>query len=65
MNGHPPTALPKEAPGSICSRSPCFAHAPYLPDLLDSIVAQTRPPDEVIMVDDDSPDSTNEMLRAL
>ena len=64
MSRHPLVALPTEAPGSIAVVVPCFGHALYLPDLLDSIVAQTRRPDEVIMVDDDSPDKTNEILRA-
>jgi glycosyltransferase involved in cell wall biosynthesis len=40
-------------------------HAAFLPDMFDSIVAQTRPPDEVIFVDDCSPDSTGEILRSL
>ncbi len=43
---------------------PCFGHAPYLPDLLESIAAQTRRPDEVIFIDDASPDAANEIVSA-
>jgi len=60
----PGVSLPREAPGSLAVVVPCFGHAAYLPDLLESIVAQTRRPDEVIFVDDDSRDSTEEILRA-
>ena len=35
-----------------------------LPTLLDSIAAQTRPPDEVIICDGGSTDNTIDLLRA-
>jgi glycosyltransferase involved in cell wall biosynthesis len=34
----------------------------YLPEMLASIAAQTRPPDEVIFVDDCSPDGSRDVL---
>jgi glycosyltransferase involved in cell wall biosynthesis len=64
MRDRPRPDLPREAPGSLTVVVPCFGHAAYLPDLLESIVAQTRQPDEVIFVDDDSPDATKEILTA-
>jgi glycosyltransferase involved in cell wall biosynthesis len=64
MEDRPRTDLPREAPGSLSMVVPCFGHAPYLPDLLESIVAQTREPDEVIFVNDGSPDATNEIVSA-
>lgn len=56
--------MPLEAPGSIALVVPCFKHAAYLPEMLESVVSQTRLPEEVIFVDDCSPDSTGEILRA-
>ena len=43
---------------------PCFSHAAYLPEALESIVGQTRLPDEVIFIDDHSPDGTAQIVRA-
>jgi glycosyltransferase involved in cell wall biosynthesis len=37
---------------------PCFGHAKYLPAAFSSLLAQTRPPDQVVLVDDASPDDT-------
>ena len=56
--------MPLEAPTSLALVVPCFRHAAYLSDLLESIVSQTREPDEVIFVDDASPDATSEVLSA-
>ena len=58
-----PTSLPPDPPSSIALVVPCFRHAAYLPEMLESIAAQTRLPDEVIFVDDHSPDGTSEILR--
>lgn len=35
---------------------PCHGQAHFLPDALASLAAQTRPPDEVVVIDDGSPD---------
>jgi glycosyltransferase involved in cell wall biosynthesis len=37
---------------------PCFNQGRYLREALDSVFAQTHPPDEVVVVDDGSTDST-------
>lgn len=63
MERRPRPGLPLEQPGSLAVVVPCFRHAAYLPAMLASIVAQTRLPDEVIFVDDGSPDTTRELLE--
>lgn len=42
---------------------PTFNRANYLPECLDSIFAQTYPPFEVIVVDDESTDETEDVVR--
>lgn len=64
MDRRPRVRWPVEAPTSLSIVVPCFGHAAYLPDTLESIVAQTRRPDEVVFVDDGSPDDTAEILQA-
>ena len=64
VNGRPLVGLPRESPVSIALVVPCFRHAAYLQATLESIDSQTRSPDEVIVVDDASPDATGEILRA-
>jgi len=43
---------------------PTLNEAAYLPDLLDALAAQTRPPDEIIVADAGSTDGTAELARA-
>jgi len=40
-------------------------HAAFLPAAIDSVLRQSRPPDEVIVVDDASTDESVELVRAL
>jgi len=63
VNSRPQVSLPLEAPRSIAVVVPCYGHAACIPEMLESIVAQTRLPDEVIFVDDCSTDATGEVLR--
>ena len=44
---------------------PCFNSARYVGEAIASAFAQTRPPDEVIVVDDGSEDDCGSVLRAL
>lgn len=63
MDRGPRVSLPAVAPSSLTLVVPCYRHAAYLPEMLESILAQTRPPDEVVFVDDCSPDETGEILK--
>jgi glycosyltransferase involved in cell wall biosynthesis len=40
---------------------PCYNQAKYLPDALDSVLKQTYPHWECIIVNDGSPDNTEEV----
>lgn len=44
---------------------PNYNHAHYLPDSLGSIAAQTRAPDEVIVIDDASTDNSVEIIETI
>ncbi len=44
---------------------PCYGHARFLETMLKSITNQTRVPDEVIIVDDCSPDGSGDVLERL
>jgi len=37
---------------------PCFNGASYLPDTISAILNQTRPPDEILIIDDGSTHNT-------
>lgn len=49
---------------SIAVVVPCFGHAQHLKPMFDSITRQTRRPDQVIIIDDASPDETGKILRS-
>lgn len=42
---------------------PCFKHAQYLPGAIDSVLAQSYPVHELIVVNDGSPDNTSEIVK--
>jgi len=52
------SAVPATVPASVSVVVPAHQAAAYLGECLASIVGQTRPPDEVIVVDDGSTDDT-------
>jgi GT2 family glycosyltransferase len=64
MDAKPKASLPPDPPTSIALVVPCFRHAAYLPEMLESVASQTRPPDEVIFVDDGSPDGSGDILKS-
>ncbi|HVM59858.1 MAG TPA: glycosyltransferase [Verrucomicrobiae bacterium] len=44
---------------------PCYKHAHFLPDAVESVIAQTFSDWEMIIVDDGSPDNTSEVANRL
>jgi len=54
-----------EVPLRISAIVPNYRHAPYLEQRLQSIFAQTRLPDEIIFLDDASPDDSVEVARRM
>ena len=54
-----------EVPLRISAIVPNYRHAPYLEQRLRSIFAQTRLPDEIIFLDDASPDESVEVARRM
>ena len=54
LGKHPIISPPSD--GKISVAIPCYNHAKYLPDLIASIKAQTRPVDEIMILNDCSTD---------
>lgn len=57
--------LPQDQALSLTVVVPCYCHASFLKTMLKSITSQTCMPDEVIFVDDCSPDKSGEVLAKL
>lgn len=57
------TPLCDKVPASLAIVLPCYGHASFLPEALKSIASQSQLPDEVIAVDDHSPDATGNLLE--
>lgn len=51
------------APRTVAVVIPCYGHASFLPAALTSLAKQSRLPDEIIAVDDHSPDATGTILE--
>lgn len=62
-NYHEKVKVRPERIKSISVIVPCYNHSKYLKDALNSILNQTRLPDEVILIDDNSTDSTLQVLQ--
>lgn len=52
------TPTPAPTPITVTIITPCYNGAPYLRDTIESALAQTRPPLEVIVIDDGSTDDS-------
>ena len=49
---------------TICVVIPAYNIADYIARAIDSVLAQTRKPDQVIVVDDGSTDSTAKIIKS-
>lgn len=54
-----------ETPIQVSVVVPCYNYAKYLPDCIESLVHQTYPLKEIIIVNDKSPDNTEEVALEL
>lgn len=54
-----------DTPFQVSVVVPCWNYAKYLPDCIDSLVHQTYPLHEIIIVNDGSPDDTIEVAQKL
>lgn len=57
-----PLALPP-SDGKVTVGIPCYNHARFLPDLIASVLAQTRPVDEIMILNDCSTDDFNTVVQ--
>lgn len=55
----------KPRPATLAIVVPCYGHAPYLAEMFESITQQTWAPDQVIFINDASPDGTGRTLERL
>jgi GT2 family glycosyltransferase len=51
-------------PTTVCAIVPTYDRASLLPECLESLFAQTRPLDQIVVVNDGSTDNTEQVLRA-
>ena len=64
-NTHMTTKLLKGYEPTVSAIVPAFNHAPFLRQRIESIVAQDRPPTEIIILDDASTDGTRELIEQM
>ena len=51
-------------PSSICALIPTYNRAPMIKECIDSILAQTRPVQQIIVINDGSTDNTQDVVKA-
>ena len=54
-----------KAEGKVTVGIPCYNHAKYLPDAVNSVLAQTHPVDEILILDDGSTDDFKTVVAGL
>jgi glycosyltransferase involved in cell wall biosynthesis len=64
MESRPIVTMASLKAESIAVVVPCYGHAAFVPRMLESLAAQTRPPDELVFIDDGSPDGTAAVIGA-
>lgn len=55
--------LLKKSPRRVCALVPTFNRAQYLSETLNSLLAQTHPLDEILVINDGSTDNTDEVVN--
>jgi hypothetical protein len=60
----PPRIQPGQRPRTVAVVIPCHNYGRYLAEAIQSALDQTRPADEIVVVDDASDDSTEAVARA-
>jgi glycosyltransferase involved in cell wall biosynthesis/SAM-dependent methyltransferase len=65
LRDHPSKSKPAPPAPVVSVVIPCYQQAVYLPEAVDSVVAQTFAAWEIIVVNDGSPDNTSDTARAL
>src|SRR5579862_5049820 len=66
ISGFPPTLLLLPTPSmSVAVVIPLFNHERYIADALRGLLAQTRPPDRIIVIDDGSSDGSLDAARSV
>jgi glycosyltransferase involved in cell wall biosynthesis len=65
MRGVMTSQLSMASRDSVAIVVPCFGHAAHLPKMFESVVRQTRPPEEVVFVVDGANDDTETQLARL
>lgn len=63
-SGHQPTPSPAPNPWGVSVIIPAYNYAQYLPHALESALAQTHRPLEILVVDDGSTDATRQIVAA-
>jgi poly-beta-1,6-N-acetyl-D-glucosamine synthase len=61
----PPPPAAWRGPAGLTVLVPAYNEAAFVADTIRSLQAQSRPPDEIIVIDDHSSDGTGEVARAL
>ena len=61
----PVPLLRDREPATLAIVVPCYGHAPYLENMFESILLQSKAPDQVIFINDASPDDTGRKLERL